>query len=133
MRHLTFLSAAVVLFLPLSAGASTPVNLQCMQQAVAIRESSMLTGFSTYTQKVMTAFQARMTGLQSAWANTNEDSRKETIKNTWTTYNTALKDAQKQLQTTRKSVWNTFKDARKTCGGSSYTDPGGGESSDAKL
>lgn len=133
MRTASLSLALALLLAPMTSSAATPVNLTCMQQAVAVRESAMLTAFSTYTQTVMAAFQTRMTGLQSAWTIQDEESRKNTIKNIWTTYKNALKNAQKQLQNSRKSVWKTFKDSRKTCGGSSLTDPGGGESVDASL
>lgn len=132
MIRSTLLTGLLVL-LPASASAAGEVNLSCMQQAVSTRETTMLSAFSTYSQTVMTAFQQRMTGLQSAWTIADDTSRKNALKNTWTTYKSSLTNAQKQLQNTRKSVWKTFRDARKNCNAPSSTDPGGGESLDSRL
>ena len=128
------LTAAFLVLTPLSASAATtPVNLTCMQQAVAVRETSMLSTFSTYTQTVMSAFQQRMSALQSAWSVTDENTRKNTIKTAWSTYESALKNAKTQLKNSRKNTWKTFKDSRKACNGPSNSDPGGGESLDSRL
>lgn len=134
MFRISLTSALLTAVLPFSAhAASAPVNLTCMQQAVSARDTAVLSAFSTYTQTVMTSFQQRLVGLQSAWAIQDEGNRQNTIKTTWVTYKNSLKTAQTVLKDKRKDAWKVFRDARKSCNGSSNSDTGGGESVDSKL
>lgn len=131
LSSLTTLAFAVAAATP--ALAATEVNLSCMQQAIATRESTLVSAFASYASTVQSAYQIRQSALQSAWAIQDKDQRQSSIKNAWSSFKSTTKSAKTTIRTQRKNAWKNFRDTRKTCGGSSNTDPGGGEGSDTSI
>jgi len=92
-----------------------PIAVGCIQTAVDAREVAVLSSLTTYTNSVVTAFQAKKNALHDAWAITDASQRKASIKTAWMTFDQSKKSARKTYQTARQVAWNNFKKASKTC------------------
>jgi hypothetical protein len=92
--------------------ASTSVDRSCMATAVATREASIKTAWTTFSGSITTALDKRATALVAAW-NTDGDSSKNARKEAWDDWKEASKSAHTKLRSDRKSAWETFKKTAK--------------------
>lgn len=97
-------------------GTSTSAAvLTCMQNAVDVRDTSLLTAFDTYYASVKSALQARRAALMAAWAIQSKQERRAAITTAWNIYKTAWKNAQRALNTARNAAWHKFQDDKTAC------------------
>lgn len=90
------------------------VNLSCMQTAVTVRETALLTAFGAFHDDIEEGLEARKTALITAWGLSSGAERTKAIRTAWKTWKTDQKDAHKAFKSARKSAWDTFKSTVKT-------------------
>ncbi len=92
------------------------VNLSCMQTAVTVRETALLSAFSAFHDDVEEGLEARKSALISAWGITSGAERTKAIRTAWKEWKTDQTNANKSFRSARKSAWDTFKTTVKsTC------------------
>lgn len=114
---LTIIFGLLLVALPTLA-ASTPSAAQvaCVASAVNVREASIDSSISTYTQAINTAYTTRAAALQQAYSqNPGQGVIKKAVKAAWSTFASTMKSARNNWKTSKKSAWSTFKSAVKTC------------------
>lgn len=98
-------------------GSSTPkekigtstVDRTCMATAVAVRETSVATAWTTFSTKMLTNLTNRKNSLVAAWNIADTTARNQALTTAWKTWKTAKKSAHEQLKSSRKAAWDTFK------------------------
>ena len=91
-------------------------NLSCIQTAVTVRETALLTAFGAFHDDVEEGLEARKTALISAWGLTSGAERTKALRTAWKEWKTDQTNANKSFRTARKSAWDTFKTTVKsTC------------------
>ncbi|MBI2592929.1 MAG: hypothetical protein HYW37_02105 [Candidatus Colwellbacteria bacterium] len=109
------------------------VDVACIQTAVSKRESALTSGLDIYTGALKTAFSARQSALNAAWALTDRKQRKETLRTAWSTFRDASKKAQKDWKTAKRAAWDTYTKDRKACGPGVTSDDPSSRGSDEAL
>lgn len=104
-----------------SSATTTQSALDCVKDAVVIRENSITSTFTTYSSSMTTAYQNRLSALQSAWSNANPAERKTAVKKAWDDFKTTSKSTIKTMRDGNKTAWETFETARKSCKGGNVT------------
>lgn len=99
---------------PKVKNASSTVDRTCMATAVATRETSVASAWTTFTTKMTEALATRKSGLVNAWNITDAKERHQALTAVWKTSKTATKSAHEQLKSSRKAAWETFKSTAKT-------------------
>lgn len=95
--------------------ASTTVDRTCMAGAVATREASIKTAWTTFTGSVTTALDKRSSALAAAWG-ASADGNREAVKKAWTDWKKDRTAAQAKLKNDRKGAWDAFKKtAKESC------------------
>ncbi len=95
--------------------SSTTVDRTCMAAAVATREASLKTAWTTFSNSITSALDDRAADLATAW-NASETGNREASKSAWTDWKKAHKDATTKLKSERKTAWDAFKNtAKSTC------------------
>jgi len=92
--------------------ASSTVDRTCMAAAVSVREASIKTGWTTFSNSLTSGLDKRAASLASAWNSSTEGSR-DGIKTAWSTWRDDSKAAHTKLRADRKSAWETFKKTAK--------------------
>ncbi len=100
-----------------SSVAAKPVDLACVQTAVAKRETALSAGLDAYYTAVKAALDARKTALNAAWGTADATARKTAVQAAWTTFKAASTTQRRTIATTRKNAWTLFKAERSVCGG----------------
>ncbi len=96
--------------------ASKNVDASCMQSAVATRESSLLTAFTTFHEDIEEALTTRLEALDTAWGLSTGKERTKALASAWKTWKTDHKEITDEFKSSRKSAWDTFKSTVKsTC------------------
>lgn len=93
---------------------TTTVNLSCVQDAVADRETSILASYEKHFTAMKTALTDRKTALNTAWGKTDAKERRTAIKNVWKEFRTDKAASHKLLIKERKAAWKTYRDTMKT-------------------
>lgn len=109
---------------------ATNVDISCVGKAVDVRETALITAWSTFNTSVTTILSARKTALISAWSLTDAQARRDAVKTAWATAKKDRKAAALTYKTERKNVWATFKTSAKACGGTDGSE--GSKESDSK-
>jgi hypothetical protein len=95
--------------------ASTTVDRTCMAAAVATREASIKTAWTTFTGSVTSALDTRSAGLATAWG-ASADGNREAVKKAWTDWKKDKAAANSKLKNDRKAAWDAFKKtAKESC------------------
>lgn len=92
------------------------VNIACVAAAVAARERALDAGVATYTTDINTAYTARAAALATAYAQSDRDAIKKSVRTAWQTFAAALKLDGKNWKKIQKDAWTQFKTAIKSCG-----------------
>jgi hypothetical protein len=94
--------------------ASSTVNRTCMATAVATREASIKTAWTTFNTAMMSSLDKRSTALVAAW--NNSDGSGTAGKTAWSNWRNESKAAHSKLRSDRKAAWDTFrKTAKDSC------------------
>jgi len=80
-----------------STPTSTSVDLPCMQTAVEKRDNAVIAAWDALFASIKTALQTRRDALETAWGITNRKERTKAVKDTWTAFRKANKEAQKNF------------------------------------
>jgi hypothetical protein len=91
------------------------VDLTCMRNAVAKRETSIIAAKEKSFAALDAAFKARKTALVAAWEKTEAKDRRQAINDAWKAFRMSHKEARAQLRTDDKAAWSTFKADAKAC------------------
>ena len=86
-----------------------------MQTAVEKRDNAVIAAWDALFASIKTALQTRRDALETAWGITNRKERTKAVKDTWTAFRKANKEAQKIFRKARKDTWKQFKTDRKAC------------------
>jgi hypothetical protein len=98
-----------------SGKASTTVDRTCMAAAVATREASIKTAWTTFTGSVTTALDKRAAALAAAWG-ASTDGNREGVKKAWADWKKDKQAAHTKLRMDRKTAWDAFKKtAKESC------------------
>lgn len=99
---------------PRIKNASSTIDRTCMATAVSVREASIATAWTTFSDKMATGLSNRRNSLVEAWniADTNE--RNQALTTAWKTWKSDKKSVGTQLKNSRKAAWDTFKNTAKT-------------------
>lgn len=100
---------------PVTTSVNNTLDLACVQTAVAIRETSMVSAFNTFSASMSTALSTRAASLNTAWGLTDAKARREARSAAWKAFSASSKTAKTTFKTSKKSAWNTFKTATKAC------------------
>lgn len=123
--------------LPKTSPLATPkkaFDSACMQRAVENRDNGIINVWSTYFTARKTALETRRDALKAAWGLTDELKRKEAVKKAWETFRANAQRAEKDFQTLRSKVWQTFNTERKACGQAPVTEePSSSSAEDVKI
>jgi hypothetical protein len=98
------------------ATSTTNIDITCVTNAVAARESSLGTALTTYAGGITGAYSKRASDLAAAYALTGNDQIRAAVKVAWKTFTTAVKGARSAWQKSKASAWTTFRTAIKGCG-----------------
>jgi hypothetical protein len=134
-----FISAMALLAVPAFAENTSMTNhgavssttsaatVACVAAAVNTREQALDSGFNTYTQSTNSAYSARASALQAAYAlTTGNGAIRTAVRAAWSAFSASMKSARGTWQKTRNADWTTFRASVKTCKApSSITDAGG--------
>ena len=125
----TFLSLALVLALPVLAGAQTvsssvtstnlmkkTLDLPCIQKAAEKRESSIIATETKFASSSLTAFTTRKTEIVTAWGMTEAKARQEARTTAWKKFETAMKLARSTAKTEKLSAWTIYQADQKSSG-----------------
>lgn len=117
MRRLaaSILTASLSLSLAAPAFAATTINLQCMQNAVDRRESSLITSFDNYYSSVRSAMSIRKDGLRNSWSISDKKIRNDGIRAIEKTFRTAEKNARNARKDADRAAEKTYKSDAKLC------------------
>ncbi len=96
--------------------SSRTVDASCMQEAVGDREEALLAAFSDFHDELEEALSARKEALNTAWGMSNMKDRRKAIGDAMKAWKSDHKTAFKGLRDERKSAWDAFKTAAKSCG-----------------
>lgn len=92
------------------------VDATCMQGVIKTREVSLQSAWNTVNESVTTALTARAAALDGAWAKTDVAERNKAVKDAWSAWKKAHRDAFAKMRTARREAWDAFKKtARETC------------------
>jgi murein L,D-transpeptidase YcbB/YkuD len=91
------------------------VDINCMRTAVEKRENAILAAYDTFTQKIRNAHQTRKTELLAAWSLQDPKQRHDALKSAWEKYRNSVKEAQKEWQQNRRTIWVNFVQEAKNC------------------
>lgn len=98
---------------------STPpdrtVDLACIRAAVTVRETAIITAYSTLSTAITTALNTRKTALQTAWGITNNNARRTAIVAAHQTFQNTSRTAATTYRTARNDAWSTFRTATRAC------------------
>jgi hypothetical protein len=94
---------------------TTKIDLNCMKTAVEKRENSLISAYTTYTDKVKTARETRKSDLLNAWTIENWKERRAAINQAWINYRKSVRSAHLEWISARKSAWSQFEIDRKQC------------------
>jgi len=92
------------------------LDIACVKAAVAKRDSTVLTAWTTKTTKLQAAFAKRSTELQAAWDKTVVNQRNASLKLAWKTFTATEKVANKEFIVAKNTAWKTYKEEMKNCG-----------------
>jgi len=108
------------------ASSTVTVDMACVSQAVAARESALDSALATHTQDINAAYTTRATALASAYAQTGNDSIKKAVRTAWQQFGAAMKLTKRNWQKAKEGAWKSFRDAAKACGGNASAVSDGG-------
>ncbi len=108
------------------------IDFACVKRAVEKRDSAIGSAFDAFHSSAASALKARRDALSIAWGGPTVS--KDAVKTAWDAYKAAAKRAREAMKKAQKDAWAAHKTDLKACrGGSSVTEPGGGEGADANL
>ena len=90
-------------------------KIACVKGAVATREVAITTAYTAYTGSVSAAYATRANELAGAYSNTTVKAVHAGVKVAWADFNKTTKAANKTWNTSRNTIWTTFKTATKAC------------------
>ena len=96
-----------------SATSTENVDPSCMQTAVNVRESSLITAFTTYQTSTLKGLEARKTALNTAWGLTDKTARVQALTDARKAWRENQVKGMRTLQSDRKSAWEKFKTTAK--------------------
>ena len=114
------LALAVLLVSP----AFAAVDTACMITAVEKRDNAVITAWDTFSTTYKTALETRRDALKTAWADTNRNTRKASIRNAWKAFRNSKKSAWRTRKASIRSAWRQFKSERQTCGATAADESG---------
>lgn len=95
--------------------ANTVAKISCVGMAVNIREQAINNAVTKFTTEFSSAYSARASALKNAYALTNTKDVKGAIKTAWSSFNSSIKTARKNWQTSKNAAWTQFKTASVAC------------------
>lgn len=101
------------------------IDTMCAQAAVEARDTAIIAEFDTYSNAIKAALESRKISASEAWTKTTPSERNAARRVVNQTYNTASKNAHKNLINNRKTVWDKYRSDMKACGASAGIDPMG--------
>ena len=95
--------------------ASAATDVACIQNAVSVRESSIMNAVTTAQSVHTQALNTRASALQSAWGITDKTARKEAVKSAWSTYKTTMETNHQTRKSAHQTIKETFKQSKQAC------------------
>lgn len=92
------------------------VDLNCMVSAVEKRDNGIIVAWDTFSASMRSALETRRDALKAAWADSNQRTRRSSIKNAWKAFRSSRKNAWRTRRSAVFSAWKTFKAERRACG-----------------
>lgn len=99
---------------PKVKNASSTADRTCMATAVSVREASIATAWTTFSDKMATGLSNRRNSLVAGWNIADANERNQALTTAWKTWKTDKKSVSEQLKNSRKAAWDTFKNTAKT-------------------
>lgn len=133
---LTAFAAGAFLTLPIfanesgEAAARAPKSLSaetvaCVQAAVEARDTAVIAAMDTFSSSVKTALTARKDALKAGWALPTLKDVRAALKIAWAAYVKSFREARQTLKDDKKTAWDAFKSALKSCKGVEKIDSAG--------
>ena len=113
--------------------SNSNASISCIQNAIDKRDNALISAVDVYASAAKTALQTRRDTLKAAWTITVRKDRRAALKAAWNTFSKSAKDIRKQLNESRKTVWNQFNTDKKNCSINHFDEPQGGQGVDAQL
>ena len=95
--------------------STSAAAILCVGAAVTPREAALVTGFSTYSQAVSSAYSVRASALGTAYAQSTSVQVRTSVKAAWSAFNMSVKSARGAWGTARSSAWSTYRSAVSAC------------------
>lgn len=87
----------------------------CIKAALEKRETAILSTFTTYQGRSLTALTTRKTSLLAAWDKTTKSEIKTAVSSAWKIYKTSMSALKSILHTDRETIRSTYKAEIKSC------------------
>ena len=110
--------------------ANIVAKITCVGGAVNTREQAIDAAMTTHTNAVNAAYSARATALQQAYSFTTLKEVRAGVKTAWSTFNTAIKAAKKDWNTSKNSAWSQYRKTAVACKAPANTGDGVNSSSE---
>lgn len=92
-----------------------PEYRACMQQAVQIRDTAIITARQTYLQAEITAMQRRMEAYVQSWNHAEQDDQYDATRDADKAYRKEVSDADDVYDDTVHDARDTYRDMRRDC------------------
>lgn len=92
------------------------LDVACVKAAIAKRDSSIATAWTTKATQLQAAFSLRSTQTQAAWDIATAKERSEALKTAWKTFQDTEKTVNKSFIVSKNDSWKTYKQEIKKCG-----------------
>jgi hypothetical protein len=98
-----------------SSSVEVAAKITCVGNVVNTREKAIDAAVATYTQAVNSAYSARATALQQAYAQTTLTAVKNSKNATWSDFNKAIKSARSAWVSAKNSAWSQYRTTAVAC------------------
>ena len=116
-----------------AATSKKTLNVACIQSAIETRDNAIISAVSAHTSAQTAALVARKTALKSAWAMTDQKSRRSALRDAWKAFSGTSQTARKAFRAAQHTAWQQFNASRKACGTRGASDDPGNEGHDSQL
>ncbi len=104
---------------PQTTTMSSTSKIACIGTAVAAREQTLGTAYTTFTTASAGAYSARASALSNAYSQTSLSSVKTEVKTAWITFSSSMKSVRKVWQGSRDGAWKKYRTSAVVCKASS--------------
>jgi hypothetical protein len=116
-----------------AASSTTSYNVACVQTALDVRETALITAHTALNTAIVQALTVRKDSLKAAWALTDKKARNTARTASWTAFKTSSETAHKAMRDARKGAYTTFNTTMKACGVKGFSEQAHTMNSNAAL